>query len=208
MHLVTEDMPFLSGRPTPGSIGILLIPGRQQTAVDDEVPSLNQAHLEQRGDQGDEDQEVGQQTQLPQPTGILGQTDGPPSTRIVEHIVPQGFDQGIIACQPVGNAFVGQTPSGSDQGGQQHGLVTIGLRGSRPWWLGQGPEAYTLGGLNCPPGQRPAIEHVNQGHRIDPQPLVAARVRQRTQFEWYSPSLRCAFCHQLEYTHQCPPCMR
>jgi len=60
MHLVTEDMPFLSGRPTPGSIGILLIPGRQQTAVDDEVPSLNQAHLEQRGDQGDKDQEVGQ----------------------------------------------------------------------------------------------------------------------------------------------------
>ena len=59
MDLVPEDATLPFGGPTPSSIWIVMVPGGQQTAVDDQVPALDQTQSEQSRHQGDEDQEVG-----------------------------------------------------------------------------------------------------------------------------------------------------
>jgi hypothetical protein len=57
MDLVAKDTSFPLGRPTPSSVGIVVIPSHQETAIADQIPPLDQSHPEQGGHQGNEDQE-------------------------------------------------------------------------------------------------------------------------------------------------------
>ena len=89
MHLVAENATFPARWPTPRRVGVVVVPSGQQTAVDDQVLTLEQPHSEQGSHHGEEDQDVGQQAQGPQTTRILRQADGASLTRFVELVVSQ-----------------------------------------------------------------------------------------------------------------------